>query len=261
MRILLLLLSLQLSWSYSMGPRYWGDNFLVRLGNSAGSGGVQDCWVCHHHPQGGPQMRPNAFVAKVPFPRATISSLDATPFVLANPQGNYSDPTVPCFLAGKDLTTTYHHTTETVDVTVSQDGQVYIPDVGTLTCTTNTVGASECHLSQTCRNFTSATCTSCVKGSQARCTFDRAPPQKVTVGNPFWDYPGKFLYGASESPSLQLLHNLLKTNLPIDRMLCDYTHPWGRATRRLLQTLTSGTVCAPKGYAFLCKIAREICFF
>ncbi|XP_074154915.1 uncharacterized protein LOC141560526 isoform X2 [Sminthopsis crassicaudata] len=37
------------------------------------------------------------------------------------------------------------------------------------------------------------------------------------------------------------------------RMLCDHNHPWGQATRRLLQNITLGTICAPKGYAFFCK--------
>ncbi|XP_074154914.1 uncharacterized protein LOC141560526 isoform X1 [Sminthopsis crassicaudata] len=45
------------------------------------------------------------------------------------------------------------------------------------------------------------------------------------------------------------------------RMLCDHNHPWGQATRRLLQNITLGTICAPKGYAFFCKTACEICFF
>ncbi|KAM8964897.1 uncharacterized protein LOC116420379 [Sarcophilus harrisii] len=260
MRTLLLILSLQLCWSSSVGPRQWGDNFLARLGDSVGNGGVQDCWVCHQHPQGGPQMRPYAFFAKVPFPRVTISSLDATPFVLATPQGNSSDPTAPCFLAGKDLLFTHHQNTETVVVTVAHNGHVDIPDVGTLTCTTNTVGASECDPSRACRNFTSATCTSCRGGSRARCTYDSGPPQRVTVGHPFRAYPGKPAHSASAAPSLKLLHKLLKTHIVIDRMSCNYSHPWGRATRRRLQKLTSGTLCAPKGYAFLCKVNAPFFF-
>ncbi|XP_074133225.1 uncharacterized protein LOC141548335 [Sminthopsis crassicaudata] len=260
MSTLLLILCLQLSWSSSVSPRQWGDDFLGRLGNSVGNGGGQDCWLCHQHPQGGPQRRPYAFLAKVPFPHVTVSSLDATPFVLATPQGNYSDPTVPCFLAGKDLIFTHHHHTEAVVVTVAHNGHVYIPDVGTLTCTTNTVGARECDLSGACRNFTSATCTSCIGGSQARCTYDYGPSHRVTVGYPFQDYPGKLSHDASTAPSLRLLHKLLKTNIVTDRMSCNSSHPWGQATRRLLQNLTSGSICAPKGYTFLCKVKSPFYF-
>ena len=152
--IVLILFLLLPNTSNTLSLQKWEDNSLVKLGNSLGRGRVEDCWVCHSHPQGDTHLPPRAVFAKAPLPDTTSSEVYATPFMLATPLWDTLSISTPCFFSGE-----YSHMSSmaTEQVKTPVEGGLVKVSAGHLICTTCIDTRSDKCL----WNFTSASCTSC----------------------------------------------------------------------------------------------------